>query len=281
VREYHVLSLGAGVQSTAVYLLIHDKVLDIPLDVAIFADTQEEPSHVYRHLDWLRGLGGVPIWIKQKTKLGDDIMRGMNSTGQRYVSIPAYTKPDGLLGKPTGMVRRQCTKEYKTEVIERAIRRELLGLKPKQRWPAETMVHQYIGISADEAGRAARISAIFQEHHPHTSVHFPLLDLAWTRADCLRFLGNRIPHPVGRSACVFCPYKSDAEWLWLKQHDADGWHRAVEVDENLRRPGVVLRRRFKESLYLHRSGRPLKEAELNERQGILGFIQECEGMCGV
>ncbi len=37
MAEYHVLNLGAGVQSTALYLLAREG--RIPCDVAIFADT--------------------------------------------------------------------------------------------------------------------------------------------------------------------------------------------------------------------------------------------------
>ena len=50
MREYHVLNLGAGVQSTCLYLLARRK--QFRFDVAIFADTQEEPQSVYDHLAW-------------------------------------------------------------------------------------------------------------------------------------------------------------------------------------------------------------------------------------
>ena len=82
----------------------------IPCDVAIFADTGEEPAAVYRHLSELVALSGPPIWVRSAGKLGDDLIRGRNSTGQRFASIPAFTKD--AAGK-VGMVRRQCTKEYK------------------------------------------------------------------------------------------------------------------------------------------------------------------------
>lgn len=54
-----VLSLGAGVQSTAVYLMaLHGEIP--PLDHAIFADVGEEPEAVYAHLRWMQSLGGLP-----------------------------------------------------------------------------------------------------------------------------------------------------------------------------------------------------------------------------
>lgn len=52
--DLRVLSLGAGVQSTAVLLM--SATGELPkLDAAVFADTQWEPKAVYEHLEWLIG----------------------------------------------------------------------------------------------------------------------------------------------------------------------------------------------------------------------------------
>jgi hypothetical protein len=42
VTEYHILNLGAGVQSTCLYLM--SMAGEPPRDYAIFADTGEEPT---------------------------------------------------------------------------------------------------------------------------------------------------------------------------------------------------------------------------------------------
>ncbi len=52
-KTYHILNLGAGVQSTTLFLMFVNGELDKKLDYAVFADTQEEPESVYKHLDWL------------------------------------------------------------------------------------------------------------------------------------------------------------------------------------------------------------------------------------
>ena len=44
----HILNLGAGVQSTALYLMAIDGEVQ-KFDYAIFADTQDEPADVYKH----------------------------------------------------------------------------------------------------------------------------------------------------------------------------------------------------------------------------------------
>ena len=49
--DLRTLSLGAGVQSSTLYLLAVTGELPLP-DVAIFAHTQSEPTWVYEHQDW-------------------------------------------------------------------------------------------------------------------------------------------------------------------------------------------------------------------------------------
>mgnify|MGYP001605268056 CR=1 FL=1 len=266
-------------QITTVYLLDLNGRLPAHFDAAVFADTGDEPAAVYRHLDWLRSLGGPPIIVRTAGKLGDDLIAGRNSTGQRFVSIPAYTAPDGS-HEAVGQMKRQCSKEYKVEVVERTIRREILGLKPRARWPRGIVVDHYFGISLEEARRTIGIRK--RVLPPRQRPHFPLVDeLRWTRGDCVRWLERRVPHQVPRSACVFCPYRSDAEFLRLKETDAGGWHRAVEVDEAVRTQD--LSKKFKQKIYIHPTARPLATVILRgEGQGVFpNFVQECEGVCGV
>jgi hypothetical protein len=45
-KRYHILNLGAGVQSTALFLMFVKGELDEKLDYAVFADTQGEPESV-------------------------------------------------------------------------------------------------------------------------------------------------------------------------------------------------------------------------------------------
>ena len=278
VGRMRVLSLGAGVQSTTVFLLAVDGLLP-SFDAAMFADTQEEPGAVYSHLWWLAQQAPWPTYIDTVGKLGDDLQRGRNTTGGRFAAIPAFTRAE-FAGAEIGQTRRQCTKEYKTELIGRILRRSVLGLKPRQRIPNGTIVDEFFGISADEGRRAVSIKDIV-ERNPRLRARFPLLDMRWTRRDCIAYLAARVPHEVPRSACVFCPYKSDAEWQRLKDTDPAGWDRAVEVDVALRTTGSVANRDMRRSMYVHRSCKPLGEVEFHNGTGWLSFVQECQGMCGV
>ena len=280
MREFHLLNLGAGVQSTALFLLAREPDPKLRFDLAIFADTGEEPASVYSHLEYLQALSDPIIWVRSAGKLGDDLINGRNSTGQRFVSIPCFTT-DGA-GK-VGMVRRQCTAEYKIEVVNRAIRRELLGLKPRQRIPKDVVVHQYFGISTDEAGRAERAKKRFAEIK-HTVPHWPLIEMGWSRKDCIAYLKDKLPHETPKSSCVFCPYRTNQSWATLKATDPDGWNRAVEIDTALRDVNSICNRGFRQELFVHRSCIPLEQVDFKALAPNTidpMTVGECQGMCGL
>jgi hypothetical protein len=48
--EHHVLNLGAGVQSTALYLMFKNGNITPQIEAAIFADTGDEPGAEQRRL---------------------------------------------------------------------------------------------------------------------------------------------------------------------------------------------------------------------------------------
>jgi len=276
MREYHILNLGAGVQSTTIYLMGMRGELEHDFDVAIFADPQDEPQSVYSHLDWLESLDGPQIIRATAGCLGDDLQSGRGET-LRFASIPAFTAMSE--GDPLAIVRRQCTQDYKIDVITRTIRQDVVGLKPRQRMPKYVHVHQYVGFSYDEPRRAARMRGRYVAI-PWASVHFPLIDEVMKRGDCLRWLDDYgVPHETPRSACVFCPFHSNDEWRRVKSNEAD-WERACEIDDALRNEESVVNRGLDSKLYLHRSCRPLRDVNLEDNQKSL-FDMECEGGCGL
>jgi hypothetical protein len=280
--EHHFLNLGAGVQSTALYLMAIDG--EVPkIDAAIFADTQEEPDDVYEHLAWLESLGGPPILRVTAGRLGDALEAGSDARGNRrtdgghYIQIPVYTKMhDGT----TSRTRRQCTADYKVKPIESLIR-EHVGGQAGRPLPKDVTVTQYMGLSHDEPKRVIRVKQRFMEKPANWKVEFPLWDLEMTRADCVAYLKGRVPHPVPRSACVFCPFKRNDEWRHLRDSDPKGWERAVYIDKVCRTGSGLDAAR-----YVHRDCQPLDEVDLREadqksgQMHFRGFVDECEGYCG-
>lgn len=285
MTTYNILSLGAGVQSTALYLKFARGEMPMKLDAAIFADTQDEPQKVYHHLEWLRSLNGPPILTGTAGKLSEHLRAGVNSTGQRFASIPAFTT-DGVKAEP-GRVKRQCSKEYKTEVIGRVLRREVLGLGPRMRPKKGVRINQLIGISLDEAGRASRmLKNVAAPKYIHRI--FPLIEANETRSDCVTYNADKVPHKTPRSACKFCPYHDDLEWNEQKTEAPKEFEESVAIDYALRDPSCVVNRDMTETMYLHRSCKPLDLVQLDltppkprKIQLRMNFAGECEGVCGL
>jgi hypothetical protein len=285
--EYHFLNLGAGVQSTALYLMsIDGDEPEVPkFDAAIFADTQEEPDEVYRHLEWLENQGGPPIHRTTAGRLGDALDQGGDANGNasadggHYTSIPAFTMHPST--GQAGIIQRKCTADFKVKPIEKLIR-ELVGSGPGRPVPKDHVINQYMGLSFDEPKRVIRVRQRFLAKPSNWKVHFPLWEMQYTRSDCVGFLSQRMPYTVPRSACVFCPFKSNDEWRRLRDDDPKGWERAVHVDKVCRTGSGLDAHR-----YLHRSCQPLDQVDLrpaDEKSGqnhlFSGFQDECEGYCG-
>lgn len=266
-----VLSLGAGVQSSTLALMAARGEIGPMPDCAIFADTGCEPKAVMAHLAWMMSPGVLPfpVHIVSTGNIRADLLRAGN--GERWASIPAFTRTIENGRARIGMIRRQCTKDYKLVPIRRKVR-ELVGLT-RRRSPKTPVVEQWIGISLDEV---IRMKPSFEDWQVN---RWPLIERRMTRQDCLRWLErNGYPRPP-KSACIGCPFHSDAMWRALRDDDPDGWTEAVEVDRAIR----IGLRGIRAEVFLHRSAVPLESADLCAADhGQLDlWPNECEGMCGV
>ncbi|GAA4671783.1 hypothetical protein GCM10023347_27200 [Streptomyces chumphonensis] len=263
-----LLSLGAGVQSTALLLLAAEGVLP-RLDGAIFSDTGWEPEQVYVHLERLEKEVATPAGIPVYRVSAGNIHTDALDPAHRFASMPLFVKNgDGSVG----MIRRQCTDEYKLKPIKRQVR-TLLGY-PAGRLPRGLFAEQWVGISCDEFTRA-KDSGIGYALNRH-----PLLELGWSRTDCLRFLARRGWQSTPKSACVGCPFHSNAQWRQMRDHQPTEWAAAVAFDHAIRSGaarGNATGSPLLGQAYLHRSCVPLDQApvdtvtahEWRERQGSL------------
>ena len=264
----HILSLGAGVQSSTMALMAAAGEIQPMPTCAIFADTKAEPKQVYDWLDWLEEQLPFPVCrVCEKDGLTKAIEGGALEK-KRAANPPLFTLS---ANGSKGILSRDCTLEFKVKPII-AKTRELVGLAKGRRCKRKLVV-QWIGISLDEVQRMKPSRMAWIEHR------WPLIDARMSRHDCLRWMESRgYPMPP-RSACVYCPYHSNHEWRRVKQ-DADAWREAERVDE-LVRNGI---RGTTDKLFVHKTCTPLAEVDLSteeERgQGNL-FNNECEGMCGV
>lgn len=263
----HIISLGAGVQSSTMALMAaHGEITPMP-DAAIFADTQSEPDAVYEWLSRLECMLPFPVYRVTTGSLLRVIGTKKPTWQYRTVPIPAFVKLEN--GRMGGLINRSCTRDYKIIPIQRKLR-ELLNLTHK-RAPAYPVVIQWIGISLDEIYRIKPSRRVWIEHR------WPLIDLRMSRGDCVEWL-KRNGHPVPpKSACIFCPFRAAEQWRRLTPEEREI---ANQVDDSLRSHPKEYRN--KGALFLHRSGKPLREIDFTEEPSLFdGFGNECEGMCGV
>lgn len=110
----HIISLGAGVQSSAMALMAAKGELTPMPNCAIFADTQDEPLSVYQWLNWLEKQLPFPVHRVTKGRLSESSLKMNRTKDGRLFSktyIPFFTlNHDGSQGK---IVNRGCTRDFK------------------------------------------------------------------------------------------------------------------------------------------------------------------------
>jgi hypothetical protein len=264
-----VISLGAGVQSSTMALMAADGELPKP-DCAIFADTGNEPKAVYTYLDFLKKVLPYPIYKVSKGNITEDMINSIKNN-TKFPTAPFFTQ-NVITGKK-GMLRRQCTSDYKIQPIKKKLR-ELCNIGYKKHFPKDKYIEQWIGISTDE------IQRMKPSRDPYILNRHPLIELKMSRQDCINYLNkNKIPSPE-KSACIICPYHNDAYWHFMKTERLSEFKEAVELDKKIRTGA----KNIKDNLYLHKSCKPLDEVEFDKKENdkqLDMFNNECEGMCGV
>lgn len=255
-----IISLGLGVQSTALYFMSSLGKID-RADYAIFSDPGAELPRTYEILellkDWQKENSGIPIVTVSKN-LYEDLINHKNSSGNRWASIPAFSENSGI-------IRRQCTSEYKIRPIVKKIR-ELRGIEKHKHLPYTELM---LGISIDE------IERVKTSQMSRIEYLYPLIDARLNRSDCIAYIQS-IGFPVPpKSSCVFCPYHSSRQWTSIKYNDKESWNKVLKVDKAIRN---IAGRKLKEKLFLHPARKPIDEIQFLDQQEL--FMCE-EGFCGV
>jgi len=238
-----VLNVSGGVQSsTLVYMAARG---ELPVDVAIFADTRWEGRRTYDQVDRCERIARDAGIEFRRVGIGSLPERVLTQPKSKYVTLPAWTRAaDGTEGK----MREVCTYEYKIAPIRREVRR-IMAERGARR------VVQYLGFSLDEVRRVRPSDVGFIR-----LVH-PLIERRMTRADCIRY-AERHGFPVAsQTSCLGCPLSDDGWFRYLRDESPEEWAEVVAFDRAIRRGGprgVP----FDGEVFLHRSRRPLDEVDL-------------------
>jgi len=211
----YVFSCGGGVQSTACLVLAAQGA--IPYRTFIFAnvgDNAESPATLAYIRDHLRpyaathGIEWVDVQRQRRdgtpVDLYDDLHRPV-----RAINIPIRMSN----GSPGN---RNCTTEFKIRPIARWIKVNAPGCVLGK------------GISTDEPHRATPS----RESDGYTSA-YPLIELGYSRSDCLRIAAKAgLPQPP-KSSCWFCPYKTTDQWITLRREHPDLFSKAAALEDSL------------------------------------------------
>ena len=268
-----VLSLGAGVQSTVLALMAErgEYGLEKP-DFAIFADTGWEPDGVYEHLEWLEKQLSFEVVHVSAGNIRDNIIKGVAPDGHRFLGVPVFTiNPDGSKGR----LIRQCTSDYKVAPILSYVR-ERLGIEQGRRAPKDKAVEMWLGISIDEVMRQK------DSRYEWVTNIYPLVDREFSRAQLQAWYSERYPDRLlPRSACIGCPFHSDASWKDMQQNDPKSFSEAVHIDWVLRNSPMT-RGAVEGEAYLHASRVALDQVDFSQAIGYPDLMaEECEGLCGI
>ena len=260
--KLRVLSLGAGVQSSTLALMIEKK--EIPMvDAAVFADTQAEGEDTYKFLAWIKTKLSYPIYTVSKGNLTDQLL---NSD---FPIAPFYSL--NIITGKKGLMMRQCTNDYKIQPIIQQIRK-LLGIAYRKKVKKNTEVELLMGISYDEIYRMK------PNRMPYIKNVFPLIDMRLTRQDCKNWFKKHYNVQPPRSACTYCPYHNDKEWDQMKKNNPKEFQEVVEFDKKIR----LNSRKKDEQVYVHRSCKPIGEVDFSKGKDkqLNLFNNVCEGYCG-
>jgi len=227
--------------------------------------------------------------------------------------IPAFTlAPDGS----KGLLGRKCTADYKVAMLVRHARqratkpslllwrkkhrneikainsyRELLRIAkrdkiskpsfPHEAWQIcqqDPLVIMWIGISTDESLRMKPAK------EPWIVNRWPLIEMNMSRDDCKAWmLARGYPEPP-RSACTFCPFHSDDEWIRIRDKTPEEFEKVIEFERGLQETARN-QTALKGIPFLHDTCQPIDRVNFipstkGYKQSNM-FNNECEGMCGV
>ncbi|MCK9479288.1 MAG: phosphoadenosine phosphosulfate reductase family protein [Firmicutes bacterium] len=254
-KEYHVVSLSGGKDSTAMLLAMLEK--NMPIDLILFCDTGLEFPEMYAHLDKLEKFIGRKITrvraersfeyyflhapIKRRNEAQFCVQFGKHYTGYGWA----------------GPKMRWCTSVLKDIPRERFLR----SLRKEHK------IIEYIGIAADETYRLLR-----KRNQKPNHVH-PLVDWNMTEADCLKYCydrgfdWNELYERFSRASCWCCPLQSLSElrklmhyypklWEQLKVWEKQTW-RKFRADYSV----TELESRFEFEKERLAQGKPIKGKE--------------------
>ena len=261
-------------QSTALALMACENVIvpsKFPLvpvyDLVAFCDLGKEPPWVMRQVKFIEkacNSVGIPFAILQSPLYKDYLE---NFGKRRVVSIPFWTVDQN--GKK-GKMMRNCTMDYKINLIQNYVRWNILGYTKGQRTkPEDLKAHEmHIGFSTEERQRC--------KENPHKMFvnKFPLVEMGLERKDNYAYIRDIWGLETKASACSFCPFHRNYFFQYLKDNEPEEYKDVVEFDDLLEKcqPSTNIRSK----LYISRSRKRIEDLFPEECKDAECFLYKGE-----
>lgn len=206
-----VVSLGGGLNSTALCVLLHEQG-ERP-DLIMFADTGGERDYTY---DYLKG--PFSAWLDSVGFPEITVVKGR---------VKDYeTLEDECLGEATlpslAFGFKRCSDHWKKRPQQRHMKQWDVA---QAAWAEGLKVVQCIGYDAEESHRSKIPEDKWFRYR------YPLVESNWGRDECQEAL-LRVGLPRARkSSCFFCPASRLHEILELKETRPDLFDRAVAMEK--------------------------------------------------
>lgn len=205
-KEYHILSLSGGKDSTALAFFMRENMPEIfeKLEL-VFCDTEQEIPETYDYLN------KIEIFLNKKIT----ILKPEKSFDHLY-DIRKFLP---------SIVNRWCTGDLKIRVYEKYIKSKYLKKNES------AIIYTYVGIRSDELGRGISNS------NKRIIVKYPFQEFCISRDDIFKILydvGINLPDYYRwrkRSGCYFCFYQSPNDWLNLYENHPDLFFKAMEYEK--------------------------------------------------
>ena len=192
------ISLGLGVNSTAILALIKLGRLKYEKPYCVFADVGAEKPETYEYLKYLEKVSPLKVVV-------------VRATNEKEGNLYEYCKKKKILPQ---RYMRWCTHRWKRKPVDKF-------RKGKLNKNEDFKV--IIGIAYDEKHRAMRWM-----NDSHSS--FPLIDLKMSRDDCIKVIkevGWKVPV---KSGCWFCPFAPLEEFAQLKRNNRKLYNELCEME---------------------------------------------------
>ena len=220
----NIVSYGAGVNSTAMLIGLHQK--GIPIDLILFADPGGEQPYTYEYLpimdDWLARHGMPRLQTVYCT----------DKNGARLTLEQECLRSGTLPAIAYGY--KKCSLKHKAGPQDKFCN----NYPPcREVWARGEKVVKFIGYDVGEVNRRENV----REHDEADSKYikiYPLMDWGWTREDCVAaILRAGLPLP-GKSSCFFCPSMKKKEIRTLYHRHRDLYERAIAIEDGAK-PNLI------------------------------------------